>query len=449
MNLIPAFLFLFALPAIGIGDQYDALKEVEALLQKEYVEPLKDEQLMESALKGVLGRLDSHSDYYTPKEFQAVRTGFQGNYGGLGLEVLPEGGGIKIVAPLDDSPGYKAGLLPGDLIVEVDKKALYDLPPKEAVDRLKGKPGEKVHLLVRRENSPPLEFTITREMIKTQPIRWRKEGDIGYVRISVFTENTAPLLKEALLALKQDPGFKMKGLLLDLRNNPGGILEQGVEVSELFLDKGKTIVSTKGRDSKRNQIFKSTKEDIIPKIPIAVLINGGSASASEIVAGALQDHGRGVILGAPSTGKGSVQTIVPLRNGGAAKYTSALYYTPLGRSIQKTGIIPDVTVERTRLMDFLESDLTKESHSLRAFSNPLGASEKAQKPTHPLMDSKGNVVTYEKKCEELKKRGPQSFSKASEKTKLDCDPTKDFQLLRALDILKGISAANKGTKPSA
>jgi carboxyl-terminal processing protease len=416
------------------------ISEIATKIRTEYVEQVREDKLLEGALNGMLGSLDPHSAYYSPKTFSSLQKTIQAEYGGLGLEVLPENGIIKVISPMDDSPGFKAGLLPGDLIVAVDNKPLIGLTPTEAIDKLKGKPGEKISISVRRENSPPLELTLTREIIKPPSVKWRREGNIGYVRIGLFNQNTTSGLQLAIQEFKTELGQNLQGILIDLRNNPGGVLDQAISVSELFLPKDKDIVSTKGRDSKVVNKFVSRGDDVLNGLPIAILINAASASASEIVAGALQDHKRAVILGTKSTGKGSVQIVVPLSNGGAIKYTTSLYFTPSGRSIQKTGILPDVTIEKTKVQETLEPDYLREQNINNALEAPpqMATQEKDQRLLK--LDPTGKHLSSTEKCALLKKQGPMGFSKESEADKLDCDPSKDYQLLRALDILRGVSA---------
>ena len=324
--------------------------EIFARIKQDYVETVSDEQLLEDAVRGMLGGLDPHSSYLNEEEYQDLKVGTSGEFGGLGIEVTMEDGFVKVVSPIDDTPAQKAGLLSGDIIVRLDEKPVKGMTLNDAVKIMRGKPGSSLLLTIIREGeSTPLKKTIVRAIINVKSVKFRTlEEGFGYVRISNFQMKTGANLKEAIEALKSENKEGLKGLVLDLRNNPGGVLNAAVEVSDSFLEKG-LIVYTQGRIDNSALKFNAAPGELLDGAPIVVLINSGSASASEIVAGALQDHKRAVIMGNKSFGKGSVQTIMPTSNGGAVKLTTARYYTPSGRSIQAEGIDPDIVLGRVKL----------------------------------------------------------------------------------------------------
>jgi carboxyl-terminal processing protease len=305
-----------------------------------YVEEVSDQDLLEAAISGMLSSLDPHSAYLPPKVFKDMQVQTKGEFGGLGIEVTMENGLVKVISPYDDTPAQKAGLKPGDFITHLDGEQVLGMTLNDAVDRMRGKPDTTIKLHIRRGAKINFDVTLKRAVIKIQTVRSRTEGDIGYVRITSFSEQTDATLNKAIADLRKKLGVKMKGLIVDLRNNPGGLLDQAVGVSDSFLEQGE-IVSTRTRKPGEAQRFNAKKGDVAEGLPIIILINEGSASASEIVAGALQDHKRAVLLGGKSFGKGSVQTIVPMGHG-AIKLTTARYYTPAGRSIQQVGIEPDI-----------------------------------------------------------------------------------------------------------
>jgi carboxyl-terminal processing protease len=330
---------------ITIRDATIFYAHVADRIAREYVEPVDQNTLLEGALNGMLQALDPHSAYLDAKKFDEIKKQTHGEYGGLGLEITMDEGVIKVVSPIEDTPAFRAGIKTGDLIIMINEEPVYGMSIIEASEKLKGEPHTKVRLLIRRGHFAPFELELTREKIKVHPIKFRVEDNIGYIRITTFNEHTAKELRNAIHQIQKQLGSKMIGLLIDVRNNAGGLLDQAIETTDLFLDGG-DIVSILGRDPTKDIVFKANKNDILKGLPIVVLINGGSASASEILAGALQDHKRAIIVGTKSFGKGSVQTVIPMTNGGALKLTTALYYTPSGRSIQKTGIIPDITIEQ-------------------------------------------------------------------------------------------------------
>jgi len=331
-------------------EDLQVFSEVFDRIKSDFVEDVDDKQLLEDAIQGMLSGLDPHSTYLDPESFKEIRIGTSGEFGGLGIEVTMEDGFVKVVAPIDDTPAQRAGLQPGDLITRLDDKPVKGMSLSEAVDVMRGKPDTDIKLTVIREGeAQPLEFTLTRAVITITSVKARMlDEGYGYIRITQFQNGTTDALRSELGSLKKEAGGALKGLVLDLRNNPGGVLDAAVSVSDTFLEDG-LIVSTKGRDDSAQFTFSAKPSDYLDGAPIVVLVNGGSASASEIVAGALQDHKRAVIMGTDTFGKGSVQTILPMDNGAALKLTTARYYTPNDRSIQAAGIKPDVTVENLRV----------------------------------------------------------------------------------------------------
>ncbi len=321
----------------------DVFEKVRA----DYVAPVDDRELVDNALNGMVTGLDPHSSYMNAKQYGDMQITTKGEFGGLGLEVTSDSGLVKVISPIDDTPAQRAGMKAGDLILSLDGKSVEGLSLNDAVDRMRGPAGSTITINVKRENvDKPIDVTMTREVIHIQVVKSALYGDIGYVRLSSFNEESQPKLKEAIEKLKaQDP--HLKGLVFDLRNNPGGLLDAAVDICDDFIPDGE-IVSTRARHADESQRWDARGTDITSGLPLVVLINGGSASASEIVAGALQDHRRAIILGTRSFGKGSVQTVIPMGNDGALRLTTARYYTPSGRSIQGLGIAPDVLVEESR-----------------------------------------------------------------------------------------------------
>jgi carboxyl-terminal processing protease len=329
--------------------QLNLFGEVFERVRAEYVDDVSDDSLVESAINGMLTSLDPHSNYLNTKNFNDMKVQTRGEFGGLGIEVSMENGLVKVVSPIDDTPAAHAGLKPGDLITHLDGDPVQGMTLPEAVEKMRGPVSSEIKLTIRREGKEPFDVKLTRATIKIQSVRSHLEGDnIAYIRITTFNEQTDVGLNNAMKNLKQQAGGKLLGVVLDLRNDPGGLLDQAVAVSDAFLEKGE-IVSTRGRRSEDAQRYNARPGDIAAGLPVAVLINGGSASASEIVAGALQDHHRAILLGTRSFGKGSVQTIIPLPGHGAMRLTTARYYTPSGRSIQAKGIDPDIVVEAAKI----------------------------------------------------------------------------------------------------
>ncbi len=385
--------------------------EVMDRVKAAYVEPIDDKTLLENAIKGMLSNLDPHSAYLEPEAFAELQESTSGEFGGLGVEIGQEDGFLKVISPIDDSPAAAAGIQAGDFIIKIDGQPTKGLSMMEAVEKMRGKPGTVIILTLIREGGQPFDVELKRAIIKTKSVKSQLlEGDYGYIRISQFQVNTGEEVGKALASLKKENGGKkLGGLVLDLRNNPGGVLQAAVEVSDHFLTKG-LIVYTKGRIANSELRFSADKADASEGVPLVVLINGGSASASEIVAGALQDHKRGILMGTDSFGKGSVQTVLPLNNDRALKLTTALYFTPKGRSIQAQGIIPDVEVRRAKLTREQDAETFKEADLAGHLGNGNGGADKP------------------------------SSKKSEDKPRLQDD---DYQLSQALNLLKGLNVARQ------
>lgn len=391
----------------------------------QYVDPVTDKQLVEHALNGMLTSLDPHSSYLNEEDFADMQVQTRGSFGGLGIEVTMENGFVKVVSPIDDTPAYKAGVKAGDFITALDGEAVMGLTLNDAVDKMRGKVGTDIKITISREGlDEPLDIVIKRDIIKVTSIKSRIENDdVGYIRITSFNQNTEDSLKKAIQEIKEKGGQKLIGYVIDLRNNPGGLLDQAITVSDAFLDKGE-IVSTRGRNEQDTKRDNATPGDITDGKPIVVLINGGSASASEIVAGALQDHKRAIILGTKSFGKGSVQTIIPVPGNGAMRLTTARYYTPSGRSIQAKGIEPDIIVEPAKLEQIAGGQRIYES-------DLKGALDKNKNVTIP--------VPAPEKTEEKDKEGKEKEEPIVTTPPSPDDKEQDYQLLRAVDLLRGLS----------
>lgn len=381
--------------------------EVMDRIKAAYVEPVDDKTLLENAIKGMLSNLDPHSAYLGPEDFAELQESTSGEFGGLGIEVGTEDGNIKIVSPIDDTPASKAGIQAGDFIVKINGQPTRGLSMTEAVDKMRGKIGQKITLTLVRNGGTPFDVTLTRANIQVKSVKAQLlEDGYGYIRITQFQVKTGEEVAAALAKLRKENGNKkLKGIILDLRNNPGGVLQSAVEVVDHFITKG-LIVYTKGRIANSELRFSATGKDLSENVPLVVLINGGSASASEIVAGALQDQKRGVVMGTTSFGKGSVQTVLPLNNDRALKITTALYFTPNGRSIQAQGIVPDIEVSRAKITREQDTEYFKEADLQGHLGNGNGG---ADKPTG-------------------------STPKAKPMPQDD-----DFQLSQALSLLKGLS----------
>ena len=387
-------------------DELRTFAEVMDRIKAAYVEPISDKVLLENAIKGMLSNLDPHSAYLEPDAFRDLQESTSGEFGGLGIEVGTEDGFIKVISPIDDTPASAAGIQPGDLIVKIDGQPTKGLSMIEAVDKMRGKAGSKIELSLVREGGKPFDVVLTRAVIKVRSVKSQLlEDNYGYVRVTQFQVNTGEEVGKALNKLRKNNGNKLRGLVLDLRNNPGGVLQAAVEVSDHFLKKG-LIVYTEGRIANSELRFSADPADASEGVPLVVLINGGSASASEIVAGALQDHKRGVLMGTDSFGKGSVQTVLPLNNDRALKLTTALYFTPNGRSIQAQGIVPDIEVARAKLTREQDDGTIKEADLLGHLNNGNGGADKP---------SAGKTARPER---------PQDD---------------DYQLSQALNLLKGLN----------
>jgi carboxyl-terminal processing protease len=341
-----------ATPNSNSSETYNELNlfgEVFEHVRADYAGKVDDDSLVESAINGMLTSLDPHSNYLNTKNFDDMKVQTRGEFGGLGIEVSMENGLVKVVSPIDDTPAARAGLKPGDMITQLDGQPVQGMTLPQAVEKMRGPINSEIRLTIQRKGRDPFDVKLTRATIRIQSVRSHMVGDdIGYIRITSFNEQTDVGLNNAIKNIKQQAGNKLRGIVLDLRNNPGGLLDQAVAVSDAFIDKGE-IVSTRGRRSDDAQRYDARPGDAAAGLPIAVLINGGSASASEIVAGALQDHHRAILLGTRSFGKGSVQTIIPLPGHGAMRLTTARYYTPSGRSIQAKGIEPDIVVDAAKI----------------------------------------------------------------------------------------------------
>ena len=392
-------------------DTYELLNLFGDVMEKtktSYVEEVSDKKLIESAINGMLSSLDPHSSYLDAKSFKYMTEQTKGKFGGLGIEVTMEGGVVKVVSPIDGNPAQRAGIKSGDYITAIDGQQVVGMTLDEAVNKMRGKLGTKVKLQIRRPNQKPFDVTLKREEIKIQSVKDELKGDdVIYIRISSFNEDVDTMTAKAIANAQKKLKNKAKGLVLDLRNNPGGLLDQAIAVSDLFLDQGE-IVSTRSRNEEENVKYSAKEGDVLKGLPIVVLINDGSASASEIVAGALQDHKRAVILGEKSFGKGSVQTLIPLANYGAMQITTARYYTPSGRSIQAKGIEPDVLVKPAKV-EVIENEFERSEAELK------------------------NALKNDTLTEQNTQKTGQS----------DDELTQDYQLSRAVDLVKALGVYTK------
>ncbi|OFW98798.1 MAG: peptidase S41 [Alphaproteobacteria bacterium RIFCSPHIGHO2_12_FULL_66_14] len=418
--------------------QLNLFGDVLERVRRDYVEPADEKTLIESAINGMLTALDPHSSYMNPKTYKDMQVQTKGEFGGLGIEVTMENGVIKVVSPIDDTPASRAGILPGDLIFALNGEPVQGLTLQEAVDKMRGKVGTPIKISIRRAGKDPFDVSLTRETIKVKSVRYRLEGgDIGYIRVTSFTEQSTSGVLDAVEKLKKEAGGKLKGFILDLRNNPGGLLDQAIAMSDAFLDKGE-IVSVKARKSEDVQRWNAKAGDVTGGLPIVVLVNGGSASASEIVAGALQDHKRAIILGTRTFGKGSVQTIMQVTGGGAIRLTTALYFTPSGRSIQKEGIKPDIEVEPAKIEAIQQRAGFREENLRRSITNPNGKPGDAKPEAKPAEPKPAN----KKDDKPAAGAAPSPSGDPDEPPK---DAVADYQLLRAADLIRGISLySNRG-----
>ena len=421
--LIGIKIYLASSAGMVFANQQDVYKqlnlfgEVYERVRSEYVEEIKDKDLIEAAINGMLQSLDPHSSYLNADNFEEMKVQTKGEFGGLGIEVTMENGLVKVVSPIDETPAAKAGILSGDFISHIDDEAVMGLTLSEAVDKMRGAINTPIIITVIREGKEPFNVEIIRDIIKITSVKTKVYDDIGYLRITSFTQKTYKNLVKEFSVLEKEMNSNIKGLVLDLRNNPGGLLDQAVSVSDAFLNRGE-IVSTRGRESNAEQRFNASKGDITKGIPIVVLINGGSASASEIVAGALQDHKRGILMGTASFGKGSVQTIIPVSSRGAIRLTTARYFTPSGRSIQAKGIDPDIYVPQSKV-EVIENNNSRKESNLRGHLD-----EKSS-------ESDTNVINNNSEIDEK-----------------DTKSLNDYQLNRAIDLLKSISVYDNLKKAS-
>ncbi len=400
------------LPKKEEADIYEMLNMFGEIMERtkvSYVEEVSDQKLIEAAINGMLSSLDPHSSFLDAKSFQYLNEQTQGKFGGLGLEVTMENGVVKVVSPIDDTPAYRAGLKPGDYIISLDGTTVVGMSLNEAVDKMRGKAGTKIKLTIRRGTQKPFDVTLKREEIKIRSVKSEvKADDVAYIRISSFSEEVDKNIKDSLNKMQKETENGIKGLVIDVRNNPGGLLDQAVAVSDLFLDKGE-IVSTRSRNEEDTIKYNATSGDIAKDLPIVVLINSGSASASEILAGALQDHKRAIIMGEKSFGKGSVQSVIPFPKYGAIRLTTARYYTPSGRSIQAKGIEPDIEVKPAKIEQLdLDGFMISEAELKNALKND-------------------NAETGKNKAQKEKDATD------------DEDMQNDYQLLRAVDTVKALS----------
>jgi carboxyl-terminal processing protease len=410
LAVVAAYMMPASMPQAGSSDTFRQLKlfgDVFERVRGEYVEAVTDEVLIETAINGMLTALDPHSGYLDAKKYRDMQVQTKGEFGGLGIEVTMEDGLVKVVSPIDDTPADRAGIQAGDVITHIDSEPVLGMTLAEAVERMRGPVDTSIALTLRRAGrEEPIDVSMARAVITISPVRWHSEVDIGYIRVTAFNEQTEASLRQAVEDLKTELGPEMKGVVLDLRNNPGGLLEQAVAVADAFLDQGE-IVSTRGRRADSVQRFNARRGDLVEGLPIVVLINGGSASASEIVAGALKDHGRAIVMGTRSFGKGSVQTIMPLPGHGAIRLTTARYYTPAGTSIQAKGIVPDIEVVQARVEEIDQGEGRREADLRNRLENDQAAGSTTE----------DGVAT-------------QTVPEEGEE---------DYQLDRALDLLRGVA----------
>ena len=399
-----------------VYEQLDLFGDVFERIRTYSVEEVDEAELIEAAINGMLTSLDPHSSYLPPRDYDAMQTQTRGEFGGLGIEVTMEEGFVKVITPMDDTPAAEAGVEAGDFITHVDGQSLLGLTLEEAVDLMRGEIGSEIVITIVREGEEePFDITIVRDRIRLTAVRHRLEGNTAILRIASFTEQTYPNLRDALEEMAEEVGGieNLEGVVLDLRNNPGGLLTQAIRVSDAFLEQGE-IVSTRGRNPEDGERYNATPGDLIEGLPMVVLINGGSASASEIVAGALQDHHRAVIVGTNSFGKGSVQSVMPVQGDGAMRLTTSLYYTPSGRSIQALGVAPDILVEQ----------------------RDIGEVEENGRPARTEASLRGalsNTTLTEDELRQLEEEQEQAQAMAELRAQ-------DYQLAYAIDILHGLSA---------
>jgi len=416
------FNFLFFSTNLVKGDnnrqetykQLNLFGDVFQRVQEQYVDGVSDKELIESAISGMLQSLDPHSSYLSPESYKDMQVKTKGTFGGLGIEITMEDGFVKVVSPIDDTPAANAGMKSGDLIIGIDGESIKGLTINEAVSKLRGPVNSKVTITVVRDKEDPFEIEIVRDVIKIRSVKHEVINEIGYVRLTTFSETTTSGMEKSINEIRKELGDKFQGLILDLRNNPGGLLNQSISVADSFLDQGE-IVSTQGRKEDDTSRIFAKKGDLIDGKPLIVLINSGSASASEIVAGALKDHSRAIIVGTRSFGKGSVQSIIPLPGNGAMRLTTARYYTPSGISIQAKGIEPDIKVEAGM------TETKKETNQNRREENLRGALDKKELESNEQKNKKSDASPVEKLLQ-------------------------DNQISRAVDLIKGIHLFSNKSK---
>lgn len=427
---------------LPIADLQRFTKVIE-YIKEYYVKSVSDEILFENAMRGMLAGLDPHSSYFSMDEFSDLKASTTGKFGGLGVEVLPEDGFIRVISPIDDTPAQRAGVQSGDLIIKLDNIAVKGLTAQEAIEKMRGEKGSQIILtIIRQGENKPLQITVIRDIINVQSIRTKMlDENFGYIRVSQFQSNSGDELTRSLQALKKNNSGKLKGIVLDLRNNPGGVLDSAVQIADTFLDRDKlkqydnVIVYAKGRIPGSQIKEKAHAGDLLNGAPIVVLVNGGSASASEIVAGALQDYHRAVVVGTKTWGKGTVQTVLPLKDNRGLKLTTALYYTPAGRSIQATGIVPDILVQNLKIptpgKDDLNSLLIREADLQGHLENGNDADAEKNKEDKPKAKDKDKLADKEKA--------------ATDQPETELLYT-DYQLHEALNILKGLTLSSSPTQ---
>ena len=416
------FNFLFFSTNLVKGDnnrqetykQLNLFGDVFQRVQEQYVDGVSDKELIESAISGMLQSLDPHSSYLSPESYKDMQVKTKGTFGGLGIEITMEDGFVKVVSPIDDTPAANAGMKSGDLIIGIDGESIKGLTINEAVSKLRGPVNSKVTITVVRDKEDPFEIEIVRDVIKIRSVKHEVINEIGYVRLTTFSDTTTSGMEKSINEIRKELGDKFQGLILDLRNNPGGLLNQSISVADSFLDQGE-IVSTQGRKEDDTSRIFAKKGDLIDGKPLIVLINSGSASASEIVAGALKDHGRAIIVGTRSFGKGSVQSIIPLPGNGAMRLTTARYFTPSGISIQAKGIEPDIKVEAGM------TETKKEANQNRREENLRGALDKKELESNEQKNKKSDASPVEKLLQ-------------------------DNQISRAVDLIKGIHLFSNKSK---
>ncbi len=451
ISLVSA-LMLSVAPVISYAQKNDTLElltlfgDVFDRVRSDYVEPVKDTDIIEAAINGMLSSLDPHSGYMNEKSFKEMQVQTKGEFGGLGIEVTMENGLVKVVSPIDDTPAAKAGVMPGDYISFIDDEPVMGLALNEAVDKMRGKVDTKVKLTILREGAAePIEVTLARANIKIRSGKGRAEGDdVAYLRLAQFNEQTTEQMREEFARIKKELP-NLRGVVLDLRNNPGGLLDEAISVSDAFLNGGE-VVSTRERDPNKTKRYsaKSGDELVDANVPVVVLVNSGSASASEIVAGALQDHKRAIIMGTKTFGKGSVQTVIPLPEHGAMRLTTARYYTPSGRSIQAKGIEPDILVEQAKIEPLKQNDKMRMEadlrHRLENLEDQKAAEKLKKEKAQPAADTTKDAAPD--KDADAKKDSKKDEKDDKKSAGRGDDSSQDFQLQRAVDLLRAAHVFN-------